>query len=73
MGYATCEKGYRVFDPLSKKLFLSRDIVFDEEVAWNWEENSESIYLNTGSFIYALQQNWSFTAHKERRKRLLTA
>ncbi|XP_048441137.1 uncharacterized protein LOC125477755 [Pyrus x bretschneideri] len=73
VGCATCEKGYRVFDPLSKKLVLSRDVVFDEEVAWNWEENSESISLNTGSFIYALQQNWSFAAHKERRKRLLTA
>ncbi|CAL8994001.1 unnamed protein product [Prunus brigantina] len=52
LGYATCEKWYRVFDPLSKKLFLSRDIVFDEEAAWNWEENSESISLNTRSFIH---------------------
>ncbi|CAL2270573.1 unnamed protein product [Prunus armeniaca] len=50
VGYATCEKGYRVFDPLSKKLFLSRDIVFDEEAAWNWEENSESISPNAGNF-----------------------
>ncbi|CAL2229032.1 unnamed protein product [Prunus armeniaca] len=52
VGYATCEKEYRVFDPLSKKLFLSRDILFDEEAAWNWEENSESISLNTRSFIH---------------------
>ncbi|VVA35630.1 PREDICTED: Retrovirus-related Pol poly from transposon [Prunus dulcis] len=52
VGYATCEKGYRVFDPLSKKLFLSRDIVFDEEAAWNWEENSESISPSAGSFIH---------------------
>ncbi|XP_008231555.1 PREDICTED: uncharacterized protein LOC103330726 [Prunus mume] len=52
VGYATCEKGYRVFDPLSTKLFLSRDIVFDEEAAWNWEENSESISPNAGSFIH---------------------
>ncbi|KAM1224599.1 hypothetical protein COP2_044628 [Malus domestica] len=33
VGYATCEKRYRVFDSLSKKLLLSRDIVFDEEAA----------------------------------------
>ncbi|XP_068338928.1 uncharacterized protein [Pyrus communis] len=46
------EMGYRVFDPLSKKLFLSRDIVFDEEAVWNWEENSGSTSLNTGSFIH---------------------
>lgn len=30
-GYATCEKGYRIFDPNSKKLILSRDVVFDED------------------------------------------
>ncbi|CAL8152332.1 unnamed protein product [Prunus armeniaca] len=31
VGYATCEKGYRIFDPISKKLTLSRDVTFDEE------------------------------------------
>ncbi|CAL8078779.1 unnamed protein product [Prunus armeniaca] len=30
VGYATCEKGYRVFDPATRKLILSRDIVFYE-------------------------------------------
>ncbi|CAL8990976.1 unnamed protein product, partial [Prunus brigantina] len=38
VGYATCEKGYRVFDPSTKKLVLSRDVVFDENKAWNWKE-----------------------------------
>ncbi|KAI5350770.1 hypothetical protein L3X38_003661 [Prunus dulcis] len=41
VGYATCEKGYRIFDPISKKLFLSRDIIFDNEGSWHWKENSE--------------------------------
>ena len=41
MGYATCEKGYRVFDPYTKKLILSRDVVFDETMTWNRKENSE--------------------------------
>ncbi|KAI5355061.1 hypothetical protein L3X38_007956 [Prunus dulcis] len=27
-----------VFDPITKKLLLSRDIVFDEEATWNWKE-----------------------------------
>ncbi|KAI5342476.1 hypothetical protein L3X38_010351 [Prunus dulcis] len=39
VGYATCEKGYRIFDPISKKLTLSRDVTFDEEGSWNWTEN----------------------------------
>ncbi|CAL8992477.1 unnamed protein product [Prunus brigantina] len=41
VGYATCEKGYIIFDPISKKLFLSRDIIFDDEASWNWKENYE--------------------------------
>ncbi|KAM1012444.1 hypothetical protein ACFX15_041792 [Malus domestica] len=41
VGYATCEKGYRVFDPCSRKLILSRDVVFDETISWNWKQNSE--------------------------------
>nr|XP_028949377.1 uncharacterized protein LOC114821438 [Malus domestica] len=52
MGYATCENGYRVFDPISKKLVLSRDIAFNEEATWNWEENSDSLTSTTGSFTY---------------------
>ncbi|KAM2036667.1 hypothetical protein ACFX16_039588 [Malus domestica] len=41
VGYAKCEKGYRVFDPISKRLILSRDVVFDENSAWDWERSTE--------------------------------
>ncbi|CAL2230473.1 unnamed protein product [Prunus armeniaca] len=42
VGYATCEKGYRVFDPATRKLILSRDVVFDEGATWNWKEATEN-------------------------------
>ncbi|CAL8087744.1 unnamed protein product [Prunus armeniaca] len=42
VGYATCEKGYRVFDPITRKLLLSRDVVFDEGATWNWKEATEN-------------------------------
>ncbi|KAM1699812.1 hypothetical protein ACFX2K_031115 [Malus domestica] len=42
VGYATCEKGYRIFDPCTNKLILSRDVVFDESMTWNWKENPQS-------------------------------
>ncbi|CAL2227229.1 unnamed protein product [Prunus armeniaca] len=41
VGYAICEKGYRVFDPFTKKLILSRDVVFDESMTWNWKAQIE--------------------------------
>ncbi|KAI5317658.1 hypothetical protein L3X38_037365 [Prunus dulcis] len=41
VGYAICEKGYRVFDPFTKKLIFSRAVVFDESMAWNWKAQTE--------------------------------
>ncbi|CAL2279392.1 unnamed protein product [Prunus armeniaca] len=40
VGYAVCEKGYMVFDPLTKKLLLSRD-VFGESMTWNWKAHTK--------------------------------
>ena len=44
MGYGTSEKGFRVFDPITKKIILSRDVVFDENGRWNWEANSKKYF-----------------------------
>ncbi|KAI5334689.1 hypothetical protein L3X38_024822 [Prunus dulcis] len=52
-GYATCEKGYRVYDLISKKLTLSRNIIFDKESSWNWSEHSNkavALFRNEHSF-----------------------
>ncbi|BBN68038.1 transposable element gene, partial [Prunus dulcis] len=35
-------KGYRVFDPFTKKLVLSRDVVFDESMTWNWKAQTDT-------------------------------
>ncbi|KAM2668351.1 hypothetical protein EV2_019953 [Malus domestica] len=44
VGYDTSEKRYRVFDPITKKTILSRDVVFDENGSWNWEANFEKYF-----------------------------
>lgn len=31
-------KAYRLYDPLSKKIYVSRDVVFNEGEAWDWEK-----------------------------------
>jgi hypothetical protein len=40
IGYEEGSKCYRVYDPIANKLQVSRDIVFEENRTWAWEENS---------------------------------
>jgi hypothetical protein len=37
VGYETGTKGYRVYDPVTKKLHISRDVIFEESKAWEWK------------------------------------
>ncbi|KAM1739403.1 hypothetical protein ACFX11_015127 [Malus domestica] len=43
LGYGTCEKGYRLYDLVSKKIIVSRDVIFDENTCWDWESQSDKI------------------------------
>lgn len=31
-------KAYRVFNPATRKVQVSRDVIFDEEKTWNWDD-----------------------------------
>ncbi|KAI5354607.1 hypothetical protein L3X38_007502 [Prunus dulcis] len=42
VGYGLCEKGYRLYDPKTRKIVLSRDVYFDEEASWKWENPSNA-------------------------------
>ena len=36
LGYG--ESGYKLYNPITKKVFFSRDVKFDEYSAWDWKE-----------------------------------
>ena len=36
LGYEEGSKAYRLYDPKRGKVVISRDVVFDEMVAWDW-------------------------------------
>lgn len=38
-------KAYRLFDPISQKIIVSRDVVFYENQSWNWDDNHEEAIL----------------------------
>ncbi|KAL0379429.1 UNVERIFIED_CONTAM: hypothetical protein Sangu_0007200 [Sesamum angustifolium] len=38
LGYSTQSKGYIIYNLKTKKLIISRDVEFDEDAMWNWDE-----------------------------------
>jgi transposase InsO family protein len=36
LGYEQGSKAYRLYDPVSERVHVSRDVVFDEDAAWDW-------------------------------------
>ncbi|CAJ2643956.1 unnamed protein product [Trifolium pratense] len=39
IGYSSMSKGYRLYNMKTNKMIISRDVVFDENASWNWEED----------------------------------
>jgi len=37
LGYERGSKAYRLYNPASSKVVVSRDVVFDEAACWGWE------------------------------------
>ena len=40
LGYTEGTKAYRLYDPRGDKVTVSRDVVFNEEAAWDWNSPS---------------------------------
>lgn len=42
VGYCTHSKAYRLYNPLNGKVVVSRNVVFDEEASWDWNNNGDA-------------------------------
>ena len=40
LGFSNESKGYKMYDPIEKKLHISRDVVFEEDKQWKWDNNT---------------------------------
>jgi len=45
LGVSKASKAYKLFNPLTKKIVTSRDVVFDEENIWDWNKQQPSQVL----------------------------
>ncbi|GJT34938.1 retrovirus-related pol polyprotein from transposon TNT 1-94 [Tanacetum coccineum] len=43
IGYCMQSKAYRLYEPISKKVVISQNVVFDEDASWNWDEKVVSV------------------------------
>lgn len=50
MGVSENSKAYKLFNPLTNKIVISRDVVFDEENAWNWSDKKQQLTPTPISF-----------------------
>ncbi|CAL2259306.1 unnamed protein product [Prunus armeniaca] len=41
LGVSEESKGYRLFDPVAKRVVVSRDVIFEEEKQWDWDVSYE--------------------------------
>ena len=47
LGFSKESKAYRMYDPVSKKVIISRDVVFEEDKSWDWKQTNEGIHSST--------------------------
>ena len=40
ISYSDESKAYKLYNPLTNKLVVSRDVIFTQEEEWNWNEQS---------------------------------
>ena len=52
VGYSERSKAYKLYNPITKKTIIGRDVIFNEEEAWEWknEKKSTSILLDNNAF-----------------------
>lgn len=43
LGVSEESKAYRLYNPLTKKIVVSRDVVFEENESWDWDKSGKEI------------------------------
>jgi hypothetical protein len=47
VGYEEGAKAYRVYDPVGERVYVTRDVAFEERHAWSWDTAKLTDKLST--------------------------
>ena len=52
IGYIDGAKAYRVYDPVSRRVLMSRDVIFDETRGWDWSGSAAHAALVVQELVF---------------------
>lgn len=55
LGTEPGSKAYGLFDPQSKRVVVSRDVVFEEETKWSWNDKAITKELDSGELEFNMK------------------
>lgn len=55
VGYECGSKAYCAYDPVTKRVHVMRDVVFDEQAQWDWGTSSDDGELGGGDNVFTVE------------------
>jgi len=43
IGYGDRRMRYKLYNPITKKVIMSRDVIFEEDKTWQWNDDQEAV------------------------------
>jgi len=41
--YGDRRMGYKLYNPITKKVIMSKDVIFEEDKTWQWNDDQETV------------------------------
>jgi hypothetical protein len=55
VGYESSSKAYRAYDPITKRVHVTRDVVFDKQAQWDWGLGGDDGRTGGGDDVFMVE------------------
>jgi hypothetical protein len=59
IGYEDGVKAYRLLDPVTRRVSIVRDVIFDEDRSWSWTSTMDNNTADSGSSEFQVKYNYT--------------